>query len=296
LCLLAEIYQARVLDLIDFRDREHLPPGELLALDKTGTAPPPAEGGRDAQLDRQAHPQEPAQSHSRALERTPEALGARRQVAAVALMRGSRPAEGGIPAETAGAVIQARWPAIRMCRLSPGHSADWHLEFPAGRLLDGGQLVAAVHPLVRAADGGAAVSVADLRLGALSAMRRSVLIGVDQSGHDDTPRLRVLNLARVRQEICRTGDIPSMVSIPRACVLDDLSYAIMWAAAAIDDALLADDSELDERQRELFAYEDAPVPGPRAATGPGRRSGLPAPALRPAADPHPPAHHQRHPR
>ena len=159
-----------------------------------------------------------------------------------------------------------------MCRFSPGHSADWHLEFPAGRLLDGGQLVAAVHPLAPAADGGAAVPVADLRLGALKSMRHSVLIGVDQHGHDDMPRLRVLNLARVRQEICRTGDIPSMVSIPRACALDDLSYAIMWATAAIDDALLADDSELDERQRELLAYEHVPESAISAASAAGLSS------------------------
>ena len=43
LCLLAEIYQSSVLDLIDFRDREMLPAPELLTLDKTGAAPLPAE-------------------------------------------------------------------------------------------------------------------------------------------------------------------------------------------------------------------------------------------------------------
>ena len=43
LCLLAEIYQCGVLDLIDFHDREKLTTPELLTLDKTGAAPPPAE-------------------------------------------------------------------------------------------------------------------------------------------------------------------------------------------------------------------------------------------------------------
>jgi hypothetical protein len=282
LCLLAEIYHCPVLDLIDFRDREHLPSEELLALDKTGTVPAAADGDRDAQRNRQAKPgrqhsavpgpQEPAQSRSRVLEWMPKVVGARGEIAAVALRRESRPGDGGIAAETAGAVVQAHWPAIRMCRFSPGHSTDWHLEFPAGRLFDGGQLVAAIHPLAPAADGGAAVPVADLRLGALKSTRHSVLIGVDQSGHDEMPRLRVLNLARVRQEICRTGDIPSMVSIPRACALDDLSYAIMWATAAIDDALLADDSELDERQRELLAYEHVPESAISAASAAGLSS------------------------
>jgi hypothetical protein len=56
LCLLAEIYHCPVLDLIDFRDREHLPPGELLALDKTGTGLPQVEGGPGAQRDRRPDP------------------------------------------------------------------------------------------------------------------------------------------------------------------------------------------------------------------------------------------------
>jgi len=40
LCLLAEIYHAGVLDLIDFHDREKLAAAELLALGKTAAAPP----------------------------------------------------------------------------------------------------------------------------------------------------------------------------------------------------------------------------------------------------------------
>jgi hypothetical protein len=43
LCVLAEIYQSSVLDLIDFRDREKFTAPELLTLDKTGAAPLPAE-------------------------------------------------------------------------------------------------------------------------------------------------------------------------------------------------------------------------------------------------------------
>ena len=39
LCVLAEVYQCGVLDLIDFHDRQKLPAAELLALGKTGTAP-----------------------------------------------------------------------------------------------------------------------------------------------------------------------------------------------------------------------------------------------------------------
>ena len=47
LCLLAEIYHAGVLDLIDVHDREKLPAAELLTLGKTGTAPEPPKTGHD---------------------------------------------------------------------------------------------------------------------------------------------------------------------------------------------------------------------------------------------------------
>ena len=59
LCLLAEIYHCPVLDLIDFRDREHLPPGELLALDKTGTGPLSAENRHDPQREHASTPGTP---------------------------------------------------------------------------------------------------------------------------------------------------------------------------------------------------------------------------------------------
>src|SRR5450755_3443708 len=47
LCLLAEIYHAGMLDLIDVHDREKLPAAELLTLGKTGTAPKPLKTGQD---------------------------------------------------------------------------------------------------------------------------------------------------------------------------------------------------------------------------------------------------------
>jgi tetratricopeptide (TPR) repeat protein len=60
LCLLAEIYQASTLDLIDFHDREKLATAELLALDKPRTgAPGVRPGSRRAELrtpDRAARP------------------------------------------------------------------------------------------------------------------------------------------------------------------------------------------------------------------------------------------------
>jgi hypothetical protein len=49
LCLLAEMYQCGVLDLIDVADREKLPADQLLALGKTGTTPPHPRHGQHQQ-------------------------------------------------------------------------------------------------------------------------------------------------------------------------------------------------------------------------------------------------------
>jgi Flavoprotein len=46
LCLLAEMYQCAVLDLIDVADREELPADQLIALGKTGGSPPRPEHGQ----------------------------------------------------------------------------------------------------------------------------------------------------------------------------------------------------------------------------------------------------------
>ena len=54
LCLLAEMYQCGVLDLVDVSDREKLPADELLALGKTSTPPHPRHEDTDPQGDLQS--------------------------------------------------------------------------------------------------------------------------------------------------------------------------------------------------------------------------------------------------
>src|ERR1039457_244683 len=49
LCLLAEIYHAGVLELIDFHDREKLTTAELLTLGKAGATRPPVTSNPDTQ-------------------------------------------------------------------------------------------------------------------------------------------------------------------------------------------------------------------------------------------------------
>ena len=166
--------------------------------------------------------------------------------------------------------LRERWPGIRLSRVLSGYGADWIMDLPPGRLLDGGvQMTLRVEPVMTAADGTAYLSVGDLPLGQLKASRHGMLLGADERESGTAPRLLALGLRQVRLEISRADDIPSAVAIPQACELDDLGYAIIWAMAGFDDALLADDYALDERHRQLREYEQMPesAVGSQAAAG-----------------------------
>ncbi len=166
--------------------------------------------------------------------------------------------------------LRERWPGIRLSRVLSGYEADWIMDLPPGRLLDGGgQIALRVQPVMAAADGTALLPVEDLTLGQLKAPRHSMLLGADERDSGAAPRLLALDLRRVRLEISRAGDIPSAVAVPQACELDDLGYAIVWAMAGLDDALLTDDCTLDERHRQLREYEQMPesAVGSQAAAG-----------------------------
>ena len=126
-----------------------------------------------------------------------------------------------------------------------------------------------VQPVVAAPDGGIFMPVGDLPLGQLKAARHGMLLGVDDRDSGGAPRLLALDLRGVGLEVARADDIPSAVAVPRACEFDDLGYAIVWALAGLDDALLADDRALDERYRQLRGYEQMPesAVGSQAAAG-----------------------------
>jgi len=143
------------------------------------------------------------------------------------------------------------------------------MDLPPGRLLDGGQMALRIQPVMTDADGDVLISVGDLPLGQLKAPRHGMLLGADERGSRTAPRLLALDLRGVRLEISRADDIPSAVAVPQACELDDLGYAIVWAIAGLDDALLADDYALDERHRQLRDYEQMPesAVGSQAAAG-----------------------------
>jgi hypothetical protein len=153
-------------------------------------------------------------------------------------------------------LLRSYWPHLQMAASITGSGGTWDLELPRGRCLDGaGHLTVQVQPLEITSD-AAQVPVGNLQLSQLTAHRHAMLIAADQRTGTFSPR--GICVREVRRQITRAGDIPSAVVIPEGCELDDLSYAIIWALAGIDDALLADDGLLDERRKELRRYEALP--------------------------------------
>ena len=82
-------------------------------------------------------------------------------------------------------------------------------------------------------------------------------------------RLYGVDLREAHRKIVHSPGVPSAVVIPRAYEIDDLTYGIIWAVTSLDDALLADDSALDQRQRQLREFEQLPhsAAGSQAAAG-----------------------------
>ncbi len=159
-----------------------------------------------------------------------------------------------------GRAVQANWPEVCLSFPVPDYGVDWHLRFPEGRMLDrGGTVAVQVHPLKTAADGSAFLPVVGgLRFDQLTAApHRGMLIGIDEQPHM-AARLFGADLREAHRKIAQSQGVPSAIVIPRAYELDDLTYGIIWALINLDDALLADDHTLDQRQRELRTYEQLP--------------------------------------
>jgi len=74
--------------------------------------------------------------------------------------------------------------------------------------------------------------------------------------------LYVLDAASARRAQAVASSRGNAIAIPRAYLLDDLTYAILWALAQLDDGLLADDQALDAESRNLDMYLALPRSAP----------------------------------
>ena len=174
-------------------------------------------------------------------------------------------------ARTFGLMMRANWPDVRLSVPVPDQGMDWLVRFPAGRTLDvAGALAVQAHPLKTAGDGSVYLPVVGgHRLDQLAATsHRGMLAGVEQQPQEPA-RLYGVDLREAHRKIAHSSGVPSAVVIPRAYEIDDLTYGIIWAVTSLDDALLADDSALDQWQQQLREFEQLPhsAAGSQAAAG-----------------------------
>jgi len=150
------------------------------------------------------------------------------------------------------ALVRERCPGARVSRPMPDFGIDWTL-----MLRDNSVTAVQVHPTTTDAEGQVRVEVRDVpRLHEfLRTPHRALLLGVD---HDPEPRIYALDARAVRHQLAERPYADTVLFIPPAYELDDLTYGMLWAASNLDDCLLADDLALVESHRKLGPYQHLP--------------------------------------
>ncbi|WP_327391559.1 transcriptional regulator, XRE family protein (plasmid) [Streptomyces microflavus] len=161
-------------------------------------------------------------------------------------------------------LVADQWPTSRFF-IGPGEAiGSWEL---AGRQALDGTTAAVAFRTVAAGAGSVARFDAEDPVALdefLRPARRGFLLGMDDR---DSPRLFVVDAATARRaRATSSGEAAS--ALPRAQLLDDLTYGLLWSLVQLDDGLLADDSALEQEQKLLNTYLDLPRSAPSRRTVP----------------------------
>ncbi|MEV3951020.1 transcriptional regulator, XRE family protein [Streptomyces halstedii] len=156
----------------------------------------------------------------------------------------------------ASVLVAERWPTSRFFM---GHEAVGGWELADRQALDGTTAAVAF----RAATGDGCQ--AHLDAGDMAALeeflrpaRRGFLIGVDDR---ESPQLFVVDAAIARRDRAALAGQDAS-ALPRAHLLDDITYGLVWSLLQLDDGLLADDFALEQEQKVLETYLDLPRSAP----------------------------------
>lgn len=149
--------------------------------------------------------------------------------------------------------VQPAWTVSVSPEQHPGDDdLGYRLHAPAGRALPGLTIPAQVYPAVRADHVIAQIPPDYGNSAFVHQPGRALVVGrVD----DDAAFL--LDVRRARQRL-RAAPAEARLIIPAAYLLDQLTFALLWAVANYDAALLADDAALDETLHHAASYAQLP--------------------------------------
>jgi hypothetical protein len=134
---------------------------------------------------------------------------------------------------------RVRWPGTRLLGAASSDGADATLVLPGGVTFEGARASVRLARAQPAGAGHVELAAAD-RAGDARLLAGSI-------GTPDGPRFYAVDAAAVRRG---TTD-SACLRVPVAYELDDLTYAALWAATNLDDALLASDTSLDDARRRM---------------------------------------------
>ncbi|MFF7644109.1 hypothetical protein [Streptomyces canus] len=166
------------------------------------------------------------------------------------------------PPTEAAAVIDDLWPSTsRLIVPATGAAGMWEL---TGRDSLAGT-AAAVQVMTAIHDGDSddvlvVDPAGDLKHFLRPAARRGFLMGVEE--HADSHGLYILDAGSARRAQAVASSRGTPIAIPRAYLLDDLTYGILWSLTQLDDGLLADDRALDAESHNLDMYLALPRSAP----------------------------------
>ncbi|MGH3814524.1 MAG: helix-turn-helix domain-containing protein [Pseudonocardiaceae bacterium] len=132
-----------------------------------------------------------------------------------------------------------RWPATILSHPIPAEGTDWRVRLPAGRIFDGAEMITQVHANVAPPGTVALVRPERRRLAQFTRPRqRGLLVAADNAV--DSGAYYGLDVGESARQAMEQPDSP-VITIPRAYLLDDLTYGAVWAMINLDDAVLVDD-------------------------------------------------------
>ncbi|MEU3046773.1 transcriptional regulator, XRE family protein [Streptomyces sp. NPDC006984] len=154
--------------------------------------------------------------------------------------------------------ITENWSTSRLFMPAGELPGSW--EMVGRQALDGTASAVAFRPAIRSGSiAQVDVTGTDALDRFLRSPRRGLLVGVDE--RDSTPQLFVIDAANARRARATTPG-RSVIELPAAHMLDDLTYGLLWSLVQFDDGLLADDSALDQEQPALDTYLALPRSAP----------------------------------